>query len=179
MASLLRFIGVTDNRAPEDEAGDVLRPIAQKLEELAPERARFFAGFAYLLARIAGADLKVREAERGAMEQALQDSAGVDADEAALAVEIASTAMEDLGGSYNFLVAREFGDNSSTEERLALLRCLYTVAAADGLITGDESAEISSIGEEIGLARGDVVALRGEFKDKLAEFRKLPGESDT
>ena len=99
--------------------------------------------------------------------------------EAALAVEIASTAMEDLGGSYNFLVAREFGDNSSTEERLALLRCLYTVAAADGLITGDESAEISSIGEEIGLARGDVVALRGEFKDKLAEFRKLPGESDT
>ena len=60
MASLLRFLGVTDNRAPEDEAGDVLRPIAQKLDELPPDRARFFAAFAYLLARIAGADLKVQ-----------------------------------------------------------------------------------------------------------------------
>ena len=61
---------------------------------------------------------------------------------------------------------------------LALLRCLFTVAAADGLITGDESNEIMSIGEEIGLARGDVMALRGEFRDSLAELRKLPGEND-
>ncbi|MEE3329014.1 MAG: TerB family tellurite resistance protein [Myxococcota bacterium] len=177
MASLLRFLGMTDNSAPKDEAGDVLQPIAQKLEELPPDRARFFAAFAYLLARIAGADLKVRDDERGAMEKALQEIAGVSADEAALTVEIASTAMEDLGGSHNFLVAREFGEHSTGEERLALLRCLYTVAAADGIITGDESLEITNIGEEIGLARTDVVALRSEFRDKLAEFRKLPGES--
>ena len=178
MASLLRFLGINDNRAPQDQAGDVLQPIAQKLDELQPERARFFAAFAYLLARIAGADLKVQDAERGAMKKALQESAGVSAEEATLTMEIAATAMEDLGGSYNFLVAREFGEHSTHEERLALLRCLFTVAAADGLITGDESNEIIGIGEEIGLARGDVMALRGEFRDALAELRKLPGEND-
>ena len=178
MASLLRFLGIKDNRAPQDQAGDVLQPIAQKLDELQPERARFFAAFAYLLARIAGADLKIQDDERNAMEKALQESAGVSAQEATLTMEIASTAMEDLGGSYNFLVAREFGEHSNQEERLALLRCLFTVAAADGLITGDESNEIIGIGEEIGLARADVMALRGEFRDALAELRKLPGEND-
>lgn len=176
MANLLRFLGINESAVPKDSVGEVLVPIAGKLDELEPHRARFFAAFAYLLARIAGADLKVREDERDAMEKALQNSTGVSASEASLAIEIASTAMEELGGSHNFLVAREFGEQSTPEERLALLRCLYTVAAADGLITGDEATEIANIGEEIGLARADIVALRSEFKDKLAEFRKLPGE---
>ena len=65
---------------------------------------------------------------------------------------------------------------SEPAERLSLLRCLYIVAAADGVITGDESGEITNIAEEIGLNRTDVIALRSEFKDKLAEFQKLPGE---
>ena len=176
MAKLFRFLGIRENAEPVDSAGDVLLPIAQKLDEIEPDRARFFAAFAYLLARIAGADLKVHEDERGAMAEALQTSAGISASEASLAIEIASTAMQDLGGTHNFLVAREFGEQSTPDERLALLRCLYTVAAADSVITGDEATEISNIGEEIGLARADVVALRSEFKDKLAEFRKLPGE---
>jgi hypothetical protein len=62
---------------------------------------------------------------------------------------------------------------------MALLRCLYTVAAADGIITGDEALEITNVAEEIGLERADVLALRSEFKDKLAEFQKLPGETDS
>ena len=177
MSSLLRFLGMGERAQPQDAAGEALKGIAGELDELEPNRARFFAAFAYLLARIAGADLRVQDDEVAAMEQALQNVAGVSARESRLALEIARTAMEDLGGSHNYLVAREFGQRSAPEERLALLRCLYTVAAADGVITGDEAVEITCIAEEIGLARADVVALRGEFKDKLAEFRKLPGES--
>jgi hypothetical protein len=45
------------------------------------------------------------------------------------------------------------------------------------VITGDESNEVVSIAEEIGLSRADAVALRSRFRDKLAEFRKLQGEN--
>ncbi|MFP6639082.1 MAG: TerB family tellurite resistance protein, partial [Myxococcota bacterium] len=171
MASLLRFLGKGEPARPQDAAGEALTGIASELDELEPDRARFFAAFAYLLARIAGADLRVQDDEVAAMEQALQDIAGISAPESRLSLKIARTAMEDLGASHNYLVAREFGQSSGPEERLALLRCLYTVAAADGVITGDEAAEIFSIAEEIGLARSEVIALRSEFKDKLAEFR--------
>ena len=50
------------------------------------------------------------------------------------------------------------------------------MAAADGVITGDETNEVASIAEEIGLSRADATALRSRFRDKLAEFQKLKGE---
>lgn len=177
MANLFRFLGKGGRAQPQDAAGEALAGIASELDEFQPDRARFFAAFAYLLARVAGADFRIQDDEVATMQQTLESVAGISAQESQLAVKIARTAMEDLGASHNYLVAREFGEQSTPEERLALLRCLYTVAAADGVITGDEAAEISSIAEEVGLGRSDVIALRSEFKDKLAEFRKLPGES--
>jgi uncharacterized tellurite resistance protein B-like protein len=75
------------------------------------------------------------------------------------------------------LVTREFGRLSDTGEKIQLLECLYAVAAADGVITGDETNEVASIAEEIGLSRADATALRSRFRDKLAEFQKLKGEA--
>ncbi|MAI79323.1 MAG: hypothetical protein CL917_10305 [Deltaproteobacteria bacterium] len=179
MSRLFRFLGLGESSPSIDSTSDALDEITQQLDELDPKRARFFAAFAYLLARIAGADLRVREDELSAMTGSLQSLAEISPREAELAIQIARTAMEELGGSHNFLVAREFGKESTPNERMALLRCLYTVAAADGIITGDEALEITNIAEEIGLERADVLALRSEFKDKLAEFQKLPGETDS
>ena len=106
----------------------------------------------------------------------LSELTGIADSEARLVVQIASSRMEDLEATHNYLVTREFGQLSDTAEKIQLLECLYTVAAADGVITGDESNEVASIAEEIGLSRGDALALRSRFRDKLAEFRKLRGE---
>lgn len=179
MSRLLRFLGIGERAEPQNPAVEILDGIAQQLDELEPERAGFFAAFAYLLARVAGADLRVQDEEISSMERALQQTAGISAEEARIALEISRVQMTELGGTHNFLVARAFRERSEPAERLSLLRCLYTVAAADGVITGDEAAEITNIAEEIGLNRTDVTALRSEFKDKLAEFRKLPGENKT
>jgi uncharacterized tellurite resistance protein B-like protein len=101
---------------------------------------------------------------------------GIAEPEARLAIEIARARMEDLEASHNYLITREFGKLSETAEKIQLLECLYAVAAADGVITGDESNEVASIAEEIGLSRADAIALRSRFRDKLAEFRQLRGE---
>jgi uncharacterized tellurite resistance protein B-like protein len=173
---LLRFLGLKDQ---PDERGDssALARIEDELDHLAPDRARFFAAFAYVLARVASADLRIEEAERAEMGRILRGSVGLGEAEARLVAEIASAHVEDLGATDNYVVTRKFAELATRDEKLSLIRCLFAVAAADDTITGAESIEVMNVGTEIGLDREDVIGIRSGFRDKLAELRKLPGET--
>ena len=169
--ALLRFLGIGgDSR---DEKGDTasVRRIAAKLERLEPEKAKFVAAFAYVLARIANADLEIDEAETAEMQRCLRALSGLSESEATLAVEIAKSQSRLLGGTENYVVTREFRSISTRQQRGAMLQCLYAVAAADGTITTDESAEIVAIADELGFTRMEANSLRGQYRDKLAEFQ--------
>ncbi len=177
MSSLLRFLGIQKSEGhPGSQVSEPVDRIAAELDGLSPERARFYACFAYVLARVAEADLKIEEGEIAAMERALVEVAGIPPEEAGLAIRIARSEVEALGGSLNFLVTQEFGQSSSTAEKLQLIECLYAVAAADDSVTGAENNDILSIASELGLPRQDALAIRARFRDKLAELRPLPGE---
>lgn len=173
---LLRFLGL-DDRPDEGTNAGGLAQIEARLDHLPPERARFFAAFAYTLARVASADLRVDEAERSEMSRILCGAAGLDEDDAKLVTDIAASHVEDLGATDNYVVTRKLCQISTRDERISLIRCLFAVAAADDTITGAESIEIMNIGTELELAREDVIGIRSGFRDKLAELRKLPGET--
>ena len=177
MPSLLKILGLSqgdDDSPPESEA---IGAIAEALGTLAPERARFFAVFAYQLARVAGADLRIGDEERQEMERILVQVADISADDASLVIRIAGTQMTELGATQNYLVTRRFGQIGSEADKIRLLECLCAVAAADDTITGDESAEIISIAQELGLSRAQALGVRSGWKEKLAEFKRLPGET--
>ena len=82
----------------------------------------------------------------------------------------------DIGGSDDYLVTREFRKMIGKAERVRLMRCVLAVAAADDTITSVESREVAAIGEELGFARSEINSLRLEYRDKLAELKKLDGE---
>ena len=169
--ALLRFLGL--GIESNDEKGDTatVRRIAEKLERLEPEKAKFVAAFAYVLARIANADLEIDESETLEMQRCLRALSSLSESEAALAVEIAKSQSRLLGGTENYVVTREFRSISSRQQRGAMLQCLYAVAAADGTITTDESSEIVAIAEELGFTRMEANSLRSQYRDKLAEFQ--------
>ncbi len=68
-------------------------------------------------------------------------------------------------------MTREFRRMSTAQQRAELLQCLYAVAAADGTISGTESAELVTIGQELGFTRAEANSLRSQYRDKLAEFQ--------
>jgi uncharacterized tellurite resistance protein B-like protein len=172
---LLRWLGGAD-AAPEASADtETIRRIAARLDRLPPERARFLAAFAYVLARVAHADLRITELETSAMERAVADVAGLAPEETALAVEIAKGQARLLGGTENYVVTREFRRLSEREERVKLVECLYAVAAADGTISMPESAEIARIAEELGFLPAEAVAIRAPWRERLAELQRRPG----
>jgi uncharacterized tellurite resistance protein B-like protein len=170
--SLLRFLGL--EREEKREAGETrtVREIAGKLDRLPPETARFLAGFAYVLARVANADLEIVEDELDSMRRIVRELASLSEDEAELVVEIAKSHARLLGGTENYVVTREFRKHSTKEQRGQLLACLYSVAAADGTISGPESAEIVAIAEELGFTRAEANALRARYRDQLSEFQQ-------
>lgn len=169
--SLLRFLGVRNEKAQAATETATIREIAARLERLPPETARFLAGFAYVLARVAHADLEFSEGETTEMHRIVRRLAALSEAESELVVEIAKSQARLLGGTENYVVTREFRAASSREQRGQLLACLYAVAAADGTISGPEASEIVSIAEELGFTRAEANSLRARYRNQLAEFQ--------
>lgn len=177
--SLLRFLGLggASGDAPgngadagEREVGTVRR-IAERLERLDPEEARYLAAFAYVLARVAHADLHFDETETSSMREIVRLLAELSEEESELVVEIAKSQARLLGGTENYVVTREFRRIATAEQKGRLLESLYAVAAADGSISSAESHEIMAIAEELGFTRQEALALRSAYRDKLAELQ--------
>jgi uncharacterized tellurite resistance protein B-like protein len=148
-----------------------VRRIASQLERLPREKARYLASFAYVLARVAHADLEIDASEVEEMERIIREVAHLSDAEAALVVQIAKSQAQHLGGTENYVVTREFREVASAEQRGELLQCVFAVAAADGTISSVETNEIQRIAEELGFTRPEANALRAQYRDKLSELR--------
>jgi uncharacterized tellurite resistance protein B-like protein len=168
MKSIRAWLGIEQNAGSEAVP---LRETLEALDHLEPDRARFLAAFAYLLGRIAHADAHVSAEETQAMESLVQEQGGLSKDQAMVVVQLAKTSGLLFGGTGNFMVAREFAELSSYDEKLALMHCLFTVSATDESISTSEEGEIHRIANELRIQRADLVALR------LAHRRHLPGMS--
>lgn len=148
-----------------------LRDLVETLEHLEPERARHLARFAYLLGRVAHADLQVSAEETRAMEALVVDEGGLTPDQAVMVVALAKSSNLLFGGTANFLVAQEFAETASYEQKLALVRCLFRVAATDATISMAEEAEIHAVARHLKIQPQDLTALR------VSHARYLPGLS--
>lgn len=167
--SILRLLGFASVR--ESDEPETLRQIADRLEALPRDQAVRLAAFAYVLARVAHADLRIDDAECAAMERIVAEEGGLDAETARLAVEVAKGRARRSGGTDDYLVTREYRRLASREERVQLLHCLFAVAAADETISSAESQQIVQIGEELGFDRSEVLALRGAWRPHVGALR--------
>lgn len=150
---------------------ETVRKIVQALDRMDADRAKFVAGFAYMLARVARADLRITLDETRSMERILMESGGLPEEQAVIAVQMAKTQNILFGSTENFLVSREFKASSSHKDRLALLNCLYAVAATEELISTAEDNEISQIADELRIEHRDFISVRSKYREQLAVLR--------
>jgi uncharacterized tellurite resistance protein B-like protein len=169
--SILHWLGVKPKESASASEKDVLGRVSAALDGLPPERARFLAVFAFVLSRVAYADLEISEAETRQMERILQEYGGLPAEQARRAVAVAQAENQLHGATGNYLATRELRALCTTDEKLTLLRCLFAVSAADDSISTVEEEAIRQIGNELGLTREEYVAIRGEFREKRAVLR--------
>ena len=162
------FLGLGGSSTPEPTP---LRELIETLDRLDPVRARHLARFAYLLGRVAHADRHVSVDETRAMEALVVREGALSPDQATVVVGLAKTSNLLFGGTANFLVAKEFSAVATYDQKLALMRCLFTLAAADESISTAEEGEIHRIAAELRINQPDLVSLR------LSHKQHLPGLS--
>lgn len=169
MRSLRRLLGL-DSTTPAGSERDTetVARIAAELDQLPAQEARFLASFAYVLARVASADLEISAEETAEMIARVKELSELSDPQVTLVVTIARSQAIALGGTENYVVTRQFRELSTRAQRTALLRCLFAVAAADDSISSVENDEITAIGSELGFAREEIAAVRAGFRDRLA-----------
>lgn len=174
MSLLKRFLGIDVQDERPISQSKTLDQVIATLDSLPKERAHYLAAFAYVLGRVAHADLRIEDREVDAMVRATSSLGNLSESEAKLVVEITLDRARDEGGTSNYLITRDFRKIASREQRLGLVECLYAISAADGTISTTESAEVLKIAIELGLSRAENNAVKAGWKSHLAEFQGLP-----
>ena len=168
LKSIRGWLGID---SPEKQEFAPLRDTLEALDHLEPERARHLAAFAYLLGRVAHADQHVSPEETAAMEALVRKHGQLPQDQAMVVVQLAKTSNLLFGGTADFLVAREFSQLATYDQKLALMQCLFALSATDEAISIAEEGEIHRIAKELRIDHSDLIALR------VAHQRYLPGMS--
>lgn len=151
---------------------DVLEAVVDLLEHLDPARARYVAGFAYLLGRVAGADSHVGADETALMKALVMKESGLSEQEAEAVVRLALDDNRRFGGTHNVLVTRELAELTTLDQRLGILRCLFAMSAADASVQVVEDNEIRRISQELKIEHADFIRARLEVREHLAVLRE-------
>ena len=85
--SILRFLGLGGPGPGRDAEPDSLTEMVATLDTMPEEAARLAAAFAYLLARVAGSDLRTDETEKNSMAERLTAFGEMDAAQAEVLAE--------------------------------------------------------------------------------------------
>ena len=170
--SILDLLGFRRDGA-KTGAGDTetVRRIVRELGALPPESARYLAAFAFILARVANADLAVSAAETDRMTEILRELGALSEEQARLAVSLAQARHQEEGGTESFLVTREFREIATPEQCRQLLDCLFAVAAADDAISGVEEGQIRQIASELNFSAAELAEVRARWADKRQILR--------
>jgi uncharacterized tellurite resistance protein B-like protein len=171
--SILRFLGFDEGAIKDSSAAtETVRKIADALDRLDPARAKYIAAFAYLLSRVARADLDISSEETRVMEEIVTERGGLPQEQAVIVVQMAKTQNILFGSTENYLVAREFNTMATHEQKIGLLHCLFAVASADKSVSTVEDNEISQIADALRIEHRDLVAARSQHRKYLAVLQK-------
>lgn len=172
MKLLRDWLGPTIGGDPSSEhENETLLEITRKLDQLPVEQARYLAAFAYVLGRVAHADLDISEEETWAMQRIVMEQGALSSDLSIIVVQLAKSQNLLFGGTENYLVTREFKKMSTPEQRQNLLQCLFAISSSDDSISVVENNEIAQIAKELGITHTRFIAIRSRFRDYLAVLK--------
>lgn len=177
--SFLKFLGFKEDDEPKQGAGgetQTVRRIVSELESLDKEKARYLAAFAYILGRVAHADLDISVEETHKMEELVAKFGNLPEEQAILVVQIAKSQNILFGSTEDYLVTREFKAMASREQCVELLHALFAVSAADESISSKEEHQIRQIAGELSFDHNELVSIRSEYNHLREVMKGLPGQ---
>lgn len=152
-------------------ASDTVRKISHAIDELPADHATYIATFAFILGRVANADMEISDEEVAEMERIVERIGGLPEEQAVLVVQIAKSQHKLFGSTENFVVTQEFNRIATRTQKQALLHCLFAVSSSDQSISVMEDNEIRAISKELRLDHSDFIAARSVYREHLSVLK--------
>jgi uncharacterized tellurite resistance protein B-like protein len=151
---------------------DSLAAVEKVFSDLNRTRARYAAGFTYILTRSARADHQITDLETREMARIVAEQCGATPEQAVAAVTLAASHAKRSGGTDDFVITREFDTLATHEQKVALVDALFTISAVDASIVTIEDNEIRRIANELKIEHSEYIAVRSKHLANLAVLRK-------
>ena len=171
MAILDLFRSAPKQKSRSARDSNTVQRISQAIDRLPETEAKYIAAFAFLLGRVANADLDISSEEVAEMERIVERIGGLSEEQAALVVQIAKAQHKLFGATENFVVTQEFNQVATRPQKQALLHCLFAVSSSDDSISVSEDNEIRAISKELRLDHSDFIAARSVYKEHLSVLK--------
>jgi uncharacterized tellurite resistance protein B-like protein len=173
LTQLLTALGLRGG-ATRAAADTFLARLQAALAQHGAERLEYLAAFAGQLARVACAEGGISADEATAMAAQLTAAGGLGSADAALIVDMLRHEFEGLRTVQPHEVNRAINATATAEEKLALIDCLYAVAAADHLVSDVEEQEIRRVAEALLVPHSVLMDIRSRYRDRLEALQNLP-----
>ncbi|MDD5306842.1 MAG: TerB family tellurite resistance protein [Deltaproteobacteria bacterium] len=167
------FGGKSPQRGNKD-LGSLFAAIEKMLDGRPVDEVKRITGWAGLLGRVAYADLELAPEELAGIGEVLEQVHGLGPESARRVVGLIETERVQLLSIEDHFYARMINEVATPDEKRELLRALFRVAAADGIVAEREEAAIRVVSKALLLGHDDFIAARLLVRDSVPVLRRDP-----
>ena len=163
-----KLFGISQKKEADEAAlGKLFSGIKSVVSSSDEEEVKRITSFAGLLGKVAYADMDISEVEQARIRQLLTTQLGLPGQDADKIVTLLDKHRAQLYSIEDFIYLRIVNSLLDKNKKLDFLRTLFTVAAADDSVSGEEDAVLWSIAKGLRLSHREFISIRAEFKDQL------------
>jgi uncharacterized tellurite resistance protein B-like protein len=171
--SLWKLLGMSkQERGGDPELGLLFEHIERILADGSAAEIKLVTGFAGLLGKVAYADIEVTAEESDRIRDVLGAELGLGPGPVARIAELLEQERARLFTIEDYIYTRLVNEVADREQKLALLRAMFAIAAADGSVRDREEQVIRIATKGLLLSHRDFIDARQQFRDHLAVLRK-------
>ena len=168
-----RVFGFDDNDAARiGEFGMLFDTLSREFSKLNDTEIKKITGFSGLIGKVSYADMDISADEKRKMHAIFVTELRVDDEQAALLVSILVEHRIQLFSIEDYFYSRLINEVCSDEDKMRLMRAMFSVAAADGAISQEEDAAIYTAAKSLHLTHRDFISVRKSFVDYLDVLKK-------
>ena len=168
--NLWKIFGIADKQQHGEKNSD-LGKLFDGMQEIAKgnseEDIKLITGFAGLLGKVAYADMEISDVEINRIRSVLSNTLHLSHKQVDSIIELLAKNRVQLFSVEDYLYTRLINAVCDKEQKMDLLKALFTVAAADESVSAEEEAAIRIVSKGLFLSHGDFISIRVQFKEHL------------
>lgn len=170
---LLELLGFRAGGGENEESlGKLYAKLSDMLRDHSEDEVKWITAYAGLLGKVANADTSLQKKELGAIRRLLAEHVNLEGDHIEEVISLFEEHRVRLLSIEDYIYVRLANETADREQKLKLIRALFCVAAADGVVSGGEENEIRRVVQGLGLEHRDYIEARLEFKAHLSIHRE-------